>query len=92
MHRGPHGIIGPLLSCWFTVPGARVHAGTMPCKPGTTRVGEISANDRIPPQIEAVMEQRMQPRKTITLQASHAFLAQGAAIVSLIEAASTALI
>jgi pimeloyl-ACP methyl ester carboxylesterase len=54
---------------------------------------QISANDRmIPPETEAFMAQRMQPRKTITLQASHASLAsQGAAIVSLIEEASTAL-
>jgi pimeloyl-ACP methyl ester carboxylesterase len=54
---------------------------------------QISANDRmIPPETEAFMAQRMQARKTITLQASHASLAsQGAAIVSLIEEASTAL-
>jgi hypothetical protein len=54
---------------------------------------QISANDRmIPPETEAFMAQRRQPRKTITLQASHASLAsQGAAIVSLIEEASTAL-
>jgi hypothetical protein len=46
----------------------------------------------IPPETEASMAQRMQPRRTITLQSSHASLAsQGAAIVNLIEEASTAL-
>ena len=52
---------------------------------------QISANDRmIPPETEAWMAERMRPKKTITLQASHASLAsQGAAIVDLIEEAST---
>jgi len=44
----------------------------------------------IPPETEAWMAERMKPRKTITLQASHASLAsQAAAIVGLIEEAST---
>ncbi len=52
---------------------------------------QISADDRmIPPETEAWMAERMKPRKTITLQASHASLAsQAAAIVGLIEEAST---
>jgi len=54
---------------------------------------QISANDRmIPPQTETWMAERIKPRKTITLPASHASLAsQPAAIVALIEEASTAL-
>ena len=54
---------------------------------------QISANDRmIPPETETWMAERMKPRKTITLPASHASLAsQPAAIVALIEEASTAL-
>jgi pimeloyl-ACP methyl ester carboxylesterase len=54
---------------------------------------QISANDRmIRPETETFMAERIRPRKTITLQASHASLAsQGEAIVSLIEEASTAL-
>ena len=54
---------------------------------------QISANDRmIPPETETFMAERIRPRKTITLQASHASLAsQGEAIVSLVEEASTAL-
>jgi len=53
---------------------------------------QISANDRmIPPETEAWMAERMRPKKTITLQASHASMAsQGDAIVALIEEASTA--
>ena len=52
---------------------------------------QVSANDHmIPPQTEAWMAQRMQPRKTITLESSHASLAsQGPAIVALIEEAAT---
>jgi hypothetical protein len=46
----------------------------------------------IPPETEAWMAERMRPKKTITLQASHASMAsQGDAIVALIEEASTAL-
>jgi len=54
---------------------------------------QISANDRmIPPDTEAWMAERMRPKKTIMLQASHASMAsQGDAIVALIEEASTAL-
>jgi pimeloyl-ACP methyl ester carboxylesterase len=54
---------------------------------------QISANDRmIPPETETWMAERMKARKTITLPASHASLAsQPAAIVALIEEASTAL-
>jgi pimeloyl-ACP methyl ester carboxylesterase len=54
---------------------------------------QISANDRmIPPETETWMAERMKPRKTITLPASHASLAsRPAAIVALIEEASTAL-
>jgi pimeloyl-ACP methyl ester carboxylesterase len=44
---------------------------------------QVSANDRmIPPETEAWMAERMQPRKTITLQASHASLASHADEVS----------
>ncbi len=53
---------------------------------------QISANDRmIPPEAETWMAERIRPKKTITLQASHASLAsQADAIVGLIEEASTA--
>jgi pimeloyl-ACP methyl ester carboxylesterase len=51
---------------------------------------QVSANDRmIPPDLEMWMAERIKPKKTITLQASHASLAsQAEAIVSLIEEAS----
>jgi pimeloyl-ACP methyl ester carboxylesterase len=52
---------------------------------------QVSANDRmIPPATETWMAGRINARKTVTLQASHASLAsQPAAIVALIETAST---
>jgi hypothetical protein len=44
----------------------------------------------IPPETEAWMAERMRPRQTITLQASHASMAsQGESIVALIEEACT---
>jgi pimeloyl-ACP methyl ester carboxylesterase len=51
---------------------------------------QISANDRlIRPEIEKWMAERMNPRRTITLQTSHASIAtQPDAIVALIEEAS----
>jgi pimeloyl-ACP methyl ester carboxylesterase len=53
---------------------------------------QISANDRmIPPEAEAWMAERIRPKKTITLQASHASLAsQADAIAGLIEEACNA--
>lgn len=53
---------------------------------------QVSSEDRmIPPDAEVWMAERMRPKKTITLKASHASLAsQAPAIVSLIEEASTA--
>lgn len=52
---------------------------------------QVSTEDRmIPPEAEASMAERMRPKKTIKLAASHASLAsQPAAIVSLIEEAAT---
>jgi pimeloyl-ACP methyl ester carboxylesterase len=52
---------------------------------------QVSANDRmIPPETEVWMAERMEARKTLNLQASHASLAsQANAIVGLIEEAST---
>jgi len=51
---------------------------------------QVSANDRmIPPETQSWMAERMNPKKTITLQASHASLASHAdAIVALIEEAA----
>lgn len=51
---------------------------------------QISANDRmIPPETERWFAERMSPRKTITLQASHASMASHAnEIVALIEEAA----
>lgn len=51
---------------------------------------QVSADDRmIPPETESWMAERMSPRKTITLQASHASLASHAdEIVTLIEEAA----
>ncbi|MCF3946699.1 alpha/beta hydrolase [Acidiphilium sp. AL] len=51
---------------------------------------QISANDRmIPPESEKWMAERMNPKKTITLQASHASLASHADdIIALIEEAA----
>ena len=50
---------------------------------------QVSANDRmIPPDTERFFAERMQAKKTITLQAGHASLAsQGKEIVGLIELA-----
>lgn len=52
---------------------------------------QVSADDRmIPPETEIWMAERMRPKKTITLQASHASLAsQADAIVALIEEAAS---
>ncbi|MBX9588156.1 MAG: alpha/beta hydrolase [Hyphomonadaceae bacterium] len=54
---------------------------------------QVSADDRmIPPETEEWMAERIQPRKTITLQASHASLASHADdIVALIEEAANTL-
>jgi len=51
---------------------------------------QVSANDRmIPPETERWFADRMKPKKTITLQASHASLAShGDDIVALIEEAA----
>lgn len=51
---------------------------------------QISADDRmIPPEAERWMAERMRPKKTVTLQASHASMAsQADAIVALIEEAA----
>jgi pimeloyl-ACP methyl ester carboxylesterase len=53
---------------------------------------QVSSNDRmIPPDLEVWMAERIKPKKTITLTASHAALAsQADAIVGLIEEASGA--
>jgi hypothetical protein len=55
-------------------------------------VVQISADDRmIPPETQRWFTERMKPRKTITLPASHASLAsQGKEIVALIETAAVA--
>jgi hypothetical protein len=51
---------------------------------------QVSANDRmIPPDTERFFAERMNPQKTVTLQAGHASLAsQGKEIVALIELAA----
>lgn len=55
---------------------------------------QVSANDRmIPPETERWFAQRMQPRKTLTLEAGDASLAShGPEIVALIEEAAAAVI
>jgi hypothetical protein len=51
---------------------------------------QVSANDRmIPPDTERFFAERMNPQKTVTLQAGHASLAsQGKEVVALIELAA----